>query len=81
VTVKDAATGVSAKMKNLVFGNKNYNGENRGRFMNIIPGVNGLNQVGSNIAVDRYDRVKGEVGAEFCLIANKMEQGIFIQPQ
>jgi hypothetical protein len=79
VTVRDSANGVGAKMKNLVYGNKNYNGENRGRFINIIPGVNGLSQVGSNIAVNRYDEVRGEIGAEFLLQFSKAEQCILVQ--
>jgi hypothetical protein len=79
VTVKDAATGVQMKMKNMVFGNKNYNGENRGRFMNILPGVNGMQgMVGTNLAVDRYDDVRGEIGSEFTLLINKAEQMIMV---
>lgn len=81
VTVREGGTGgVQMKMKNLVFGNKNYNGENRGRFVNVIPGVNAMpGKVGTNIAVDRYDDVRGEMGSEFMLIANKMEQAIMIK--
>ena len=79
VTVKDAVTGVQMKMKNLVYGNKNYNGENRGRFVNILPGVNGMQaQVGSNIAINRYDEVRGEMGAEFMAIINRAEQMILV---
>jgi hypothetical protein len=79
VTVKDAQTGVQMKMKNLVFGNKNYNGENRGRWMNIIPGVNAMQgKLGTNIAVDRYDDVRGEMGSEFMLLFNKCEQCILV---
>lgn len=81
VTVREGSEGgVQMKMKNLVFGNKNHNGENRGRFINTIPGVNAMpGKVGTNIAVDRYDDVRGELGSEFMLIANKMEQAILIK--
>ena len=80
VTVRDSVDGVNMKMKNLVFGNKNYNGENRGRFVNIIPGVNGMQgKIGTNIAVNNYDEVKGEMGSEFMLIYSKAEQSILVQ--
>ena len=80
VTVRDSIDGVSMKMKNLVFGNKNYNGENRGRVVNILPGVNGMQgKLGTNVAVDTYDDVRGEMLSEFMLIFNKAEQAIMVQ--
>lgn len=80
VTVRDSIDGVSAKMKNIVFGNKNYNGENRGRVVNIIPGVNGMqSKLGTNVAVNSYDEVKGEMLSEFMILVNKAEQMIMVQ--
>ena len=68
VTARDRETGVDIKMPNVSIAYKNYNGENRERIFQAIPGVNGLNMVNSQIAVDAYDRVKWEILTEFMLI-------------
>lgn len=70
----------SGRMSNTVIAYKNYNGENRERVFNVIPGVNGLDSVGTRIAVDSYDRVKWEILSEFIFIFLKPNQGILLYP-
>jgi len=60
-------------LSNLTLGNKNYNGEDRTRVSGVLPGVNGM---GHRNFVDTYDDVRGELLAEFMLIATKRNQMI-----
>jgi len=59
-------------LSNLTLGNKNYNGENRTRVSGVLGGVNGMGYR----FVDTYDDVRGELLAEFMLIATKRNQMI-----
>jgi len=79
VAVTDAGTGANVKMDNLSLLYKNYNGENRTRIMQQIPGVNGL--AGSpNFAVDSYDDSRWEILSEFMVVFFKVNQCVLIQP-
>lgn len=79
VTVRDSAMGAEVKIPNLRILWKNYNGENRGRIMVPIPGVNG-HASSPNFAVDRYDDYRFEILSEFLLSFVKVNQSILIQP-
>lgn len=73
------ANGEGAKkMKNLVIGYKSYNGENRRRIVNYLPGVNGLVQFG-NQANDTYDDFRIQMLSEFMVMFFKANQGILMQ--
>jgi hypothetical protein len=79
VTVrKGDMEGANVKMKNLVFGEKVYNGEDRRRIVKFLPGVHGHSGYG-DVAVDTYDDFRGEMLSEFALIFNKCEQSILVQ--
>jgi len=62
----------SISMSNLTLGHKNYNGEDRTRVSGVLGGVNGMGYR----FVDTYDDVRGELLAEFMLIATKLNQMI-----
>jgi hypothetical protein len=63
----------TVSLSNLTLGNKNYNGEDRTRVSGVLGGVNGM---GYRNFVDTYDDVRGELLAEFMLIATKRNQMI-----
>lgn len=79
VTKASADAPDSKVMKNLVLGFKNYGGENRTRITALVPGVNGMAQVNSNIAVDSYDDVSGHLLTEFMVMSFKNNQNILVQ--
>jgi len=66
----------SYKLRNLTLGYKNYNGENRTRIIQDVSGVNGF----GHSAKDTYDDVRLELLTEFMLIANKVNQMIYVIP-
>jgi len=74
----DASTAI--KMKNLLLGYKNYNGENRTRVSKVTPGMADINGVGGNIAVDAYDDIRGNLLSEFALFVLKPNQMIRVMP-
>jgi len=71
-SLEDPAT---VKIKNLVLGFKNYNGENRTRVIRDIPSMAGQ----SNIAVDNWDDSRGSLLTHYMLLANKVNQMIMVQ--
>lgn len=79
VTVRDSATSADIKMANLKLLYKSFDGEDRTRVVKQIPGVNGMSQFNSNIAVDSYDSVAQEWLTEFMLVFLKLNQSILIQ--
>ena len=79
VVVGSNSNGEGAKkMKNLVLGYRNYNGENRRRIMKFITGMSGLG-IGGNQAASAYDELKGEMLTEFMVMFFKVNQGILMQ--
>lgn len=80
VTVRDGDTMADVKMKNLALAYKSFNGENRERVFKVIPGVNGLSQVPTPIAVDAYDDARWEILSEFMVIFNAVNQALLVQP-
>lgn len=79
VTVRDTATSVDVKSSNIKLLYKNFDGENRTRIFKMLPGVNGLSQINSDIAVDSYDSVQGQFLSEYMLMYLKINQSILIQ--
>ena len=79
VTVRDSMSA-EVKMNNLEIQYKVFDGEDRRRWFNIIPGVNGMSAVNTNIAVSSYDKVAGEIGSEFMLIFLRQNMSGLIQP-
>jgi hypothetical protein len=67
------------KIKNLVLGYKNYNGENRTRIVMPIPGVNG-HASSPNVAVDSYDDYRVQMLTEYMLMFFKINQCIRVRP-
>jgi hypothetical protein len=74
-SVKMGDSSETIQLSNLSLGNKNYNGENRTRVSGTLGGVNGMGYR----FVDTYDDVRGEMLAEFMLIAVKRNQMIRVQ--
>jgi len=72
--------GSAIKMKNLLLGYKNYNGENRTRVSKVRPGMADINGLGGNIAVDGYDDIRGDLLSEFALFVLKPNQMIRVMP-
>jgi hypothetical protein len=70
-SIEDPAT---VKIKNLVLGFKNYNGENRTRVVKDIPSMAGR----GGIAVDSYDDSRGSMLSEYSVIFNKVSQAIMV---
>lgn len=73
--VKMGDSTESITLSNLTLGNKNYNGENRTRVSGTLGGVNGMGYR----FVDTWDDVRGELLAEFMLIATKRNQMIRVE--
>lgn len=71
-SLEDPAT---VKIKNLVLGFKNYNGENRTRVVKDIPSMAGQ----GSIAIDNFDDSRGSMLSEFSVLANKVNQWIMVQ--
>lgn len=73
VKMGDATESIT--LSNLTLGHKNYNGENRTRVSDTLAGVNGMGYR----FVDTWDDLRGELLAEFMLIATKRNQMIRVQ--
>jgi hypothetical protein len=74
-SVKMGDSSETIQLSNLTLGQKNYNGEDRTRVSGTLGGVNGMGYR----FVDTYDDVRGEMLAEFMLIAVKRNQMIRVQ--
>jgi hypothetical protein len=73
VKMGDASDSIT--LSNLTLGNKNYNGEDRTRVSGTLGGVNGMGYR----FVDTWDDLRGELLAEFMLIAVKRNQMIRVE--
>lgn len=73
--VKMGDSSETITLSNLTLGNKNYNGEDRTRISGTLGGVNGMGYR----FVDTWDDLRGELLAEFMLIAVKRNQMIRVE--
>jgi len=74
-SVKMGSASESITLSNLTLGHKNYNGEDRTRVSGTLGGVNGMGYR----FVDTWDDLRGELLAEFMLIAVKRNQMIRVE--
>jgi hypothetical protein len=73
--VKMGDSSETITLSNLTLGNKNYKGEDRTRVSGTLGGVNGMGYR----FVDTWDDLRGELLAEFMLIAVKRNQMIRVE--